>query len=92
MYNKDKDKARAKREKEIDTMTAKRRAQIRRQKRQNAIINILTALSVAFFIWVGISWFDFAANDMHNTEDASWNIFTLMIEAGEERNVNTGAC
>jgi TRAP-type C4-dicarboxylate transport system permease small subunit len=75
-------------------MTAKRRQEIKRQRRQNAIINTLTFLSVLFFIWVGISWFDYAANDMHNTEDASWNIFTIMVEARdtEERNVNTGAC
>lgn len=63
-------------------------------KTANLIINVMATLSAMFLVWIAISWFDYAANDMYNTKDAAWNIFTIMTEARdtEERNVNTGAC
>lgn len=67
---------------------------VKKANKVEKVWNVLCVLSICFWAWVLISWFDYAANDMHNTEDASWNIFTIMVEARdtEERNVNTGAC
>ena len=73
-------------------MTAKRRAQIKKQRRQNAIINTLTVLSVAFLIWVGVSVLDVAGNDSRSANDADWNLFVVMENIHEEMNQNTGAC
>ena len=67
---------------------------VKKSNKAEKVWNVLCVLSICFWVWVLISWFDYAANDMHNTEDASWNIFTIMTEARdtEEKNVNTGAC
>ena len=59
-------------------------------KTANLIINVMATLSAMFFVWVAISWFDYAANDMYNTEDAAWNLFSIITKV--EENNNTGAC
>ena len=59
-------------------------------KTANLIINVMATLSAMFLVWIAISWFDYAANDMYNTEDAAWNLFSIITDV--EENNNTGAC
>ena len=48
------------------------------------ITNILTVLSVIFFIWLALSWIDVIAdNGMPNPQHSKYNLIGIMIELAE---------
>jgi hypothetical protein len=48
------------------------------------ITNILTVLSVIFFIWLALSWIDVIAdNGMPNPQHSKYNLIGIMIDLAE---------
>ncbi|MBR4982029.1 MAG: hypothetical protein IKY94_05680 [Lachnospiraceae bacterium] len=43
---------------------------------------IFSAISIAFLLWVGISWLDIVVDNTTTAQHASWNIFRLMLIKG----------
>ena len=43
---------------------------------------IFSAISIAFLLWVGISWIDIVVDNTTTAQHASWNIFRLMLVKG----------
>ena len=43
---------------------------------------IFSAISIAFLLWVGISWVDIVVDNTTTANHASWNLFRLMVVKG----------